>query len=145
MPITDDQHAALRAHLVHDTEGYRRIYATFDRETRRTYTTLVMAGFVTAAEHRFSADTDQGDIIGFVADARTRYSDAGHGLDPAAAERLIRAVHNDDVPIEDIDAETLGRAQLVLLTALVDDEQFNGEELDAFIGKARAVADEWTS
>ncbi|HEY3685862.1 MAG TPA: hypothetical protein VGL93_22710 [Streptosporangiaceae bacterium] len=101
------------------------------------------AAFVTAADHRFGRGSAGDEVIRFVADARARYGDVGGEVNPEAAERLVRAVY-EEVDIDDIDAETMGRAQLVMLTALVADERYDGESLDAFLAKARSLADEWT-
>jgi hypothetical protein len=74
--------------------------------------------------------------------ARAQFDEKGVEIDPRAAERMIRAVYTDE-EIDDIDTETLVGNQIFLLTALIADEGLDGAGLNAFLTKARKLADEW--
>jgi hypothetical protein len=58
------------------------------------------------------------------------------------AERVIMAVLADD-SLDGIDPYKSLEAQSVLLAALVYDEDLDDAGLDAFLAKARKLADEW--
>ncbi|MCO6009403.1 hypothetical protein NE236_30975 [Actinoallomurus purpureus] len=145
MAITDSQVATLRAHLAGNFDEYQRLWADLARPgAKGGYPTLIAAAFFEAADRRFTkgGGTDT-DVIAFVGSARSRFDEKGDEIDPHAAEVLIRAVLGD-VTETDLDDDTVITTQLTLLTALVLDEQFSGEQLDKFMAEARKLADEWT-
>jgi hypothetical protein len=72
MPVTDDQVAVLPAYLADDMAEHRQLYARLDRETARIgYVAPVTAAFITAVSRRFAQESTA-DVIGFVADLRSR-------------------------------------------------------------------------
>lgn len=71
---------------------------------------------------------------------RARGEDPDH-IDPAAAERVILSVSNDD-ELEDIDARTKMTLQFIIAGVLVRDEQLSDAELDKFLADARELGDE---
>jgi hypothetical protein len=145
MPVTDDEVAALRAHLSGNQVLQQELYAGLVSPAARSrYATLVAAAFFEAVDRRFGKNGAAADVISFVADVRSRSERLAESIDPQAAESLIRAVVTK-VDVSDLDTETKGRVFIVVLVALVSDEQFDGDELDAFLAEARKTADGWLS
>ena len=143
MSVTDDEVAALRAHLSGNLALQEALYARLTSPAARSrYVALVVAAFFDAVNRRFTKDDGVADVISFVADVRSRSGRLAESIDPQAAEQLIRsALTEDDFPV--LDTDTRGRLLIVLLVALVSDEQFNGDELDAFLEAGREIADGW--
>lgn len=143
MGVTADQVSTLRAFLVQDFDEYDRLYGQLDPTSAKTgYTALIAAAFVEAVERRFSERSSNSDIIEFVGTARAKLDTTGDKIDPRAAERMIRAVHSDE-EIDDLDTDTVVSTEVILLAALIADEQIGAAELDNFLVKARTLADEW--
>jgi hypothetical protein len=142
MPVTDEQEAALHAQLGRRFDEYERLFDALDPVAARTeYSALVSAAFCTAASDRFPEGTPAAEVIEYVGDVRSR--DAGAAkLDPVIAERLILAVVTDE-DTRDIDRRTSYQTQLVLLAALIADARLDEAELDAFMARARDLADQW--
>jgi len=141
MPVTDEQVAAQRALLRDDMDQHKVLYAQLDREMVRTgYSALVTGAFCQAVERRFARD-DRAEVIRFVGDVRSRSEALAKELDPQVAERVIRVVLGDG-SIADVDDVTAVGTQLVLLTAIVADEQLDEAALDAFLASARKLADQ---
>ena len=141
MPVTDDQVAVLRAYLADDMDEHRQLYARLDRETARIgYVALVTAAFITAASQRFAQESTA-DVIGFVADLRSRSPALAESIDPGAAEHLIYAVLDDEDT--DLDSKDMGGLMIVLLAGLVADRQPSPDELDEFLAGVRKLADRW--
>lgn len=145
MAIKDDEVATLRAHLAGDFEEYQRLWAELPQDAKETtYTALLAAAFCEAVERRFSKKTPDTDVIEFVAAMRARFDPDGTQIDPRAAERMIKAVYTDE-EIDDLGTRTVVSLQVAILTALITDEQLDSAALDAFMAKARADANDWTS
>lgn len=79
-------------------------------------------------------------MAAFVSDVRSRTNGAAEEIDPLVAERLIRTVYSDE-SIEDVDAGVVVPTAMLLLAALIADEQFNDGELDDFMAEAVKSAD----
>jgi hypothetical protein len=145
MAVSADQVATLRAFLARDFDNYERLYAQLDRSTAKSgYTALIAAAFIEAVDRRFGEGSTDADVVEFVASARARFDESGDEIDPRAAERMIRAVYTDE-EIDDLDTDTVVGTEVILLAALVADEEFNDAALDEFLAKARKLADEWSS
>jgi hypothetical protein len=145
MPVPDDQVAVIRAYLKGDLDLYHQLYVKLDRSTgHAAYTALVTAAFVEAVDRRFGKTGTASDVIDFVADVRSRSDQVGEQIDPRGAERVIRAALTDE-NVDDIDGKTLVRLYVVLLAALVSDEQLDDAGLDDFLAEARKLADRWIS
>ena len=80
-------------------------------------------------------------MIEYVGDVRSRTVGAAK-LDPVIAERLILAVFTDE-ETSDIERRASYKTQLVLLAALIADARLDASELDAFMTRARDLADRW--
>lgn len=145
MSVTDQQVATLRAHLAGDFGEYQRLWPQLDRDAAKTgYTALVAAAFFEAVDRRFAKTGTGADVIEFVGAVRARFDQSGDDVDPRAAEILIRAVLGEDEDA-DLDDDTVAGTQIVLLTALILDEDLDDVGLDEFMAEARKVAEEWTS
>jgi len=144
MPVTDDEVAVLRAQLAGDQARHQELYRRLDRSaaTRATYTVLITAAFIEAVERRFAGKGTPADVISYVADVRSRSDDAAEALDARAAERLIRGVLTDE-NTADIDGKTRGAVSIIMLSALVSDEQLDDAGLDAFLAVAREKANDY--
>ncbi|GLY87735.1 hypothetical protein [Actinoallomurus iriomotensis] len=145
MAVTADQVATLRAFLARDFDRYERLHAQLDPVAAKTgYTALIAAAFIEAVDRRFHQDSTDSDVVEFVGAVRAQFDRDGDEIDPIVAERMIRAVYTDE-DIDDIDTETLVGNQVVLLSALIAEENLDDSELDAFLAKAGELADQWTS
>lgn len=142
MPVTDEQEATLHAQLAGNTDEHVRLLDQLDPVAARTgYSTLVSAAFFLAADKRFPEGTPAAAIIDYVADVRAR-TERTAKVDPVIAERVLLAVNTDE-EIADIDGSASFRTQLVLLAALIADAQLDALALDAFMLRARRLADRW--
>lgn len=131
----------MRAQLAGDHAEYERLWEQLDRESAKIgYPALITGAFLEAVERRFSKASTNSDVIEFVSEVRSRSDELGEKINPRTAERLILAVYTDE-EIDDLDANSVIRTQILLLAALVADEQFNDTELDEFMAKARSQGD----
>lgn len=146
MTITDDHVGTLEAQLAGRTEEHRRRLDQMDPgEANRGYSALVAAGLLVAIERRFIKDgkyLPRTDVIDYVATLRASSRVAANALDPQIAERII-LFGMEQGDIDDIDDNTVLGHQMFLLAALVSEENFNANELGAFLAQAREVADQW--
>src|SRR6266567_6034791 len=125
MAVTDEQLATLRAQLVGNLEEHLRLLDQLDPVAARTgYSALISAAFCEAVEQRFAPDASTADVIEFVGNVRSRSDDAADKIDPHIAERLILAVYTDE-QIKDLPLEVRYRTQIILLGALIGDEQLD--------------------
>lgn len=146
MPVTDDQVATLRVLLAGHRDEHRRLLHQLDRtEANVGYSALLASGFFEAVERRFIVDgktADNTEVINFVASIRERSDEAPDILKPDVAERMILHALDKGASIADLDADTVVQHQLILLAALVGEARLNESELNAFMNKIRADADE---
>ncbi|MGP4028375.1 hypothetical protein [Actinomadura sp. 3N407] len=145
MPITDEQVAVLRAQLAGNREEHLRLMEQLaSDEANVYYTALVAAAFIEAAERHFIEDgktADESNVIDFVAQVRERGDESSEIINPHIAESMILDLLGKGTMV-DADADTKFGHQIVLLAALVGEEQFTSAELDAFLLRARSLADE---
>jgi hypothetical protein len=145
MTVSDQQVATLRAFLEGDKPKYNDLLADLDRKTGSLgYSALVTAAFFEAVDRRFSTQSPRADVAGYVADVRSRSSNAAGDVDPRIAERLIREVLGDG-STEDVDGRTSASTKLYLLTALTIDADLDAAALDQFLGKMKKMADHMLS
>lgn len=136
MAVGADQVATLRALLARDFDLYKRLRADLDRDAARIgYTALIAAAFFRAAERRFGDNATNADVVGFVSEARARFDRDGGLLDPRAGERIVWAALGKE-SVSDLDDKTMGTAQILLLRALIADEQLDNAGLDDFMAEA---------
>lgn len=145
MPITDAMAATLQAQLAGRTDEHVRLLRQLDKEeVQSEYPVLVAAAFFLATNRRFrksGTPVDRSQIINFVASLRERTAEAAEKVDPHVAERLLLAVLGEGT-IADIEDNTVYTTELFLLAGLTADAKMSDAELEAFITKARAMADE---
>lgn len=145
MAVTDAQVATLRAQLAGSLDEHLRLLGQIDSASdRRAYSALVVASFCEAVERRFSENSGAAEVVGFVSDVRATSDEAADKIDPRAAERLIRAVYTDE-DVSDVTADRKKELYVLLLPALIGDEEFSEAELDGFLDKSRHLADQWLS
>lgn len=141
MAVSNEQVATLRAFLKGDFDEYERLNDQLDRDADGAgFGALIAGGFFEAVDRKFGSSAKDADIIEFVSDVRSRSDRASERIDPKVAERLIRSTFGDG-SVADLDDETVGRTQLLLLTALIADEQLDDVKLDQFMATARALGD----
>ena len=146
MAVSAEEVATLRAYLAGNVAEYRRLHQQLDPvAARRGYAALLAAAFFEAVDRRFARpDTTAGDIVEYVADVRSRSARVGDALDPRSAERVIRHALGNGA-IADLDNETVIGVQILILSALIADEQLDDDGLEQFLAEARKLADQWTS
>jgi hypothetical protein len=140
--VTDEQVAALRAHLALNLDEseqlHQRLVQTGDVAG---YGELVYAAFVMAVRWRFAPMWTVPDVVRFVVAARVRLSEDDIDIDPRASEALIRRALGEDVAAE-LDEEIRGRTQVFLMSELIFDEDLSNAGLDKFLAEARALAEQ---
>ncbi|MEU8347382.1 hypothetical protein SAMN05443665_100481 [Actinomadura meyerae] len=145
MPITDEHVAALRAQLTGNRDEHLRLIGQLDPdEANVSYTALVAAAFIQAAERRFINDgkvAENSEVIDFVAQVRETDDESSRLIDPRIAESMILDLLGRGSMV-DADPDTRFGHQIVLLAALVGEERYSSVELDEFLEKARSLADE---
>jgi len=138
--VTDGQVAALRALLADDQDRHSQLFGQLDRaEARKGYPALASAALGEAVERPFGQHYRSADVVVFVADVRARSDHLAAQLDPDAAGRVINAVLGH-ASTRDLDRESVTRAKLVLLAALVADARLDDAALDEFLAAARKLA-----
>jgi hypothetical protein len=120
-----------------DFEANDRYEQKLDEEGWEGFPRFLSAVFLLAVERRFARDADIGDIIRFVADIRARTG--ASGVDPVAAETLIRAVLDLNVAVN-IEEELAGTVQLMVAHQILADENLSDEDLDGFLREAARLA-----
>ena len=145
MAVSDAQVATLRAQLAGQLDEHLDLLGQIDSALdRQAYSALVVASFCEAVERRFGKDTEFADVVDFIADVRATSEAAAQKVDPRTAERLITAVFTDE-DIGDVSPGQKKDLYVLLLPALIGDEQFSDAELDEFLGDSRRLADQWLS
>ena len=142
MPVTDDQVAAMRAHLALRPEEFKPLHERLIKTGDTAgYGALVHGAFVSAVRRRFAPMWTVSDVVRFVAAARASLREADIDIDPGTSEVLIRRALGEEVPVE-LDTETISRAQIFLLSELIFDEGLDAARLDEFLVDARKWADQ---
>jgi hypothetical protein len=142
MPVTDDEVAALRAHLQGNQALQQELYSGMTTPAARArYSTLLAMAFFEAVNRRFGGRDSAAEVIEYVADVRARAPEVGQQIDPSAAERLIRRALTD-VDVSDVSDRMRGRIFIIFLLALVSDAEYDEDQLDAFLAVARKAADD---
>jgi hypothetical protein len=101
---------------------------------------LVHAAMVVAARRKFQSGWTVADVTGFVAGVRRLLSDQPDALDPLVAEHELRRALGEK-PTSRPSPRSRGRAQFILLNALVQSLDLNEAEVAALLTEARGIAD----
>jgi hypothetical protein len=149
MPVSERQMAALKALLSVRPKEHERLVDEMEEvegpDSGGRYAALIGAALFEAVEKRFVRKgkvAPKREIIGYVAEVRSRNENAADDLDPRVAERILMAVL-DQGEIDDLDDETVLMHEILLTAVMVIDQQYSEEELDAFLALVRRTADEW--
>lgn len=143
MAVTDHQVATLRAYVTGDFDEHDRLRRQLDRDADSAgWSALVAAGFFEAVYRRFSKEGTEADVVEFVGSVRARSEQLSNDIDPRIAEQLILYSLGTG-SISGIESRVRLATQLILLTALIVDEQLDDAGLDDFMAEARKIADQW--
>ncbi|MEU8799790.1 hypothetical protein [Spirillospora sp. NPDC048819] len=146
MPITDHQLATLRAQLAGQMDEHERLLDQLEtEESQAGYIALVTAAFFEAVDRKFIINdkvADDAEVIEFIAYQRSAHPVAAEQMDPTVAEQVVLHALDKGPISEDIDGETLLGTKILLLAALMAEADLGESELDIFLAKARAEADE---
>ncbi|GAA0597869.1 hypothetical protein [Actinomadura livida] len=146
MPITDNQIATLRAQLAGRMDEHERLLDQLDTEESQTgYIALVTAAFFEAVDRRFIVNdkvVDDAEVIEFIAYQRSAHPVAAEQMDPTVAEQVVLHALGKGSISQDVDGETLLGTKILLLAALTAEADLSESELESFLAKARAEADE---
>jgi hypothetical protein len=137
----DDHVALLRAMLTGDDATYQRLSADLERRgDSDRFGVLLSIAFTLALRRHFRAGYSAADVIRLAGRIRADSEEAASQIDPAGAERLIRAALGEPGLADSIDDLTKGGTQAVGLVLLVGDDQPDGGQLDAFLAEAQHQA-----
>jgi hypothetical protein len=127
MSVTDEQMVWLRAYLSGDLEEARRVNAQATAPGAAAgLGALVHAAFVLAARRKFAPRWTRAEVIQFVARVRGLLSEGPDVLDPAVSRTDVRS---------------RGRAQFILLNALVQSLDLDDAGVAGLLDQARGLAD----
>lgn len=140
MQVHDDHVLTLRAFLEKDNPLFQERRRNLDPSTKIAFSTFVSAASIAAVRRRFGEQPSQADVIDYVGDVRTRSAEFAEHLDPIVGERVIWRILNDE-RVADIDQRTQFRAEMILLSAIIDDEHLDRAGLDRFLSEVRGMAD----
>jgi hypothetical protein len=132
----------LRAYLTGDDAEYERLTNRPDPVSFQDgFSALVTTAFVQAVHRRFGQNRMLADVIQFVAQVRARYLNDPHLLDPYEAEKLIWAALGDQQVAAELNDEAKARGQLLLLPALIDEQNPDQSGIDELLTAARNQAE----
>jgi hypothetical protein len=138
--ISDEKVTSLRAFLANDPDddmGLARLRV--ESGDVDGYGELLYAAFVMAVQRRFAPTWTVPEVIQFVATVRADLLQDGIDIDPRTAETLIRRALGNGIASR-LEERVSVQAQIFLLGRLIDDEELDGAELDAFLAEARSLA-----
>ncbi|WP_285492330.1 hypothetical protein [Actinomadura sp. NBRC 104425] len=105
---------------------------------------LAWAAFVTLVRGKFAPIYSLGEVIRYVAHARSALEDQAHMVNARVAEGLIRRALGDDSldaeALDMVDDETRACAQILMMLALLADADFDDSALEEFLNSARELA-----
>src|SRR5262245_39548964 len=107
MAVTDDEVAALRAHLNQDFEVARRLNTQLAKANVDGYAAVSWASFVLSVRRRFAPKWTVPEVVTYVAALRARWGRDADDIDPRAAETLMRRALDDEVA-SDLDEVAMG-------------------------------------
>lgn len=146
MPVTDQVMGAARAYLGDDLQKAAALTSRLSDADAHAYALLLQAVLSLAAGRRFAPGYNDGDVIRYVAGVRTGTDSRAEDLDldPKAAEAVLRHALGRATLLE-TDAETQMRAVMALLTVVLSELSLDEPGLEALLGEAGKLADQWMS
>ena len=141
MPVTDEQVVWLRAYLSGELEAAQKVSAhVAGPGAAAGLGALVYAAFVVSARRTFAPRWSRAEVTRYVTQVRRLLSDQPGALDPAVAEQELRSALGEKLTSHP-GAKSRGRAQFILLNALVQSLGLNDAELTDLLYQARGIAD----
>lgn len=102
-----------------------------------TVAEVIDAAFVLALERKFTPDDDPRDIAAYASKVSAQYkSEGGKALSAVVGDAVMWAALGEDHLRDDIDPKELTLAQMILLHALISEEQLTEPQRDAFLAQA---------
>ncbi|RFS82650.1 hypothetical protein D0T12_24665 [Actinomadura spongiicola] len=145
MTINDRQVEALHVQLAgRPAEEHLRLFNALDETDHIGYAALLAAGLFEAIQRRFVKDgkvADRSEVIDFIATVRARSESSPDEVNPDVAERIILHALGQG-SLSGIDSSAITRHQIILLAGLVAQARYNEAELNAFMRKICADAEE---
>jgi hypothetical protein len=139
--VTKEYVAALRASLTGDDDTFAQLSAHLQSrdgpDSGTAYAALEATALTLAARRRFSPAYTASEVIRFVAQVRAVIGDE---VDPLTAERVLLGVLGDPASAERPDEHAVALAVPALLLVLVAQERLSGEDLEALLAQAQAMA-----
>ena len=140
LEVTDWNVAWVRAFVSQDAEALKPMLEQTPRTNEPDGTTLLLrAAYSVAVRRRFAGGT-RADVVRFVAHARVRRGRNAPRIDPSVAEKLIMEVLTG-TPTEGLTDLQKG-LHIILLSELVEDEEYTADDLEAFLADARTYAEQ---
>jgi hypothetical protein len=138
--VTDEQVAWLRAYLAGDVDETRELA---DRAmapgAMAGIGALVYAAFAVAARRKFAPEWTGAGVTGFVGQVR-RLLGQPDELDPLVAEHELRSALGEKLASHP-SPKARGRAQFILLNALVQGLELNEADVAGLLSESRGIAD----
>lgn len=141
MPVTDAQMMWLRGYLAGELDEVRRVNSQVTAPGAAAgIGALVYAAFVVAARRKFTPRWTRDEVTRFVARVRDVLSERPDGLDPPVAEQELRSALGEKFTTHP-GAKSRGRAQFILLNALVQSLGLDDAGVADLLDHARGIAD----
>ncbi|QSB04959.1 hypothetical protein [Natronoglycomyces albus] len=111
-------------------------------ETER-FALYVTAVFVGIVERHFKDDHSPAAITGFMEELRYAFRDANPPLKPLATEALIKAVWDENHPIDEISSKDQHLSQLSVIRMITHESEEIRHDLDGYLSDAETLAQAW--
>lgn len=142
MTVTDDQMWWLRAYLRGDLDEVHRLHAqAASRAESAGIGALVYAAFVVAARRTFATGWARADVTQFISRVRRVLAERSEDLDPVVAEQEMLSALGEK-PARRGGVKSRGRAQFILLNALVQGLNLSDPDVAGLLNQARSLADQ---
>lgn len=133
MPADDKPTAALRALLTGELDRHKEIIRTLDNAETHAYLDLVAASFVGIADMTFGTERDAAAAVAeWVGKARSESRFPAEAFNPVISEQVILVALGKDEG-DDLSARQLQDGQLLLLPALVHDQDLAADDIEDFL------------
>jgi hypothetical protein len=134
--------ALLRAMLTGDAPTFHSLTGRLgqDHDDGR-FGALMTAAFIIAVRRHFTPGYTTRDVIRLVAQIRAGSTEAASQIDPAGAERVVRAALGEPVSTAGIDDTTKAVIQSTTLIFLISSQDPSPQDVDAFLTEAQREAD----
>ena len=104
---------------------------------------FVSAVFIGMVERRFKDDHSSEAIASFMEDLRHSFRNAYPQLKPEAAEAMVKAVWDEDYPIDEIDTKDQHLSKLAVVREIVHELDDVRENLDSYLHDADVMTQSW--